>query len=161
MSKNAKPKKKLCWNCEGRASFQDENCPYCGVYLSPLSISGKEDKEDNLFAPPYRLDTSSEDNDVPPSPFAAPEEAKEEAKADILPAEGLQKPIINQLNSAIISLMLLLAGSVFLFFSLALLLFSRNGVLTLHWNGDIWFVYLILSLPMLFFGWRYLQQSKD
>ena len=32
---NKNAKKKLCWSCEGRVAKEAENCPYCGVYLSP------------------------------------------------------------------------------------------------------------------------------
>src|ERR1700722_8685985 len=45
-----KLKKKLCWNCDGSAALEVENCPYCGVYLSPLGAGGEE--KEGIFAPP-------------------------------------------------------------------------------------------------------------
>ncbi len=49
---------------------------------------------------------------------------------------------------------LLLPGAVFFLFGLALYLFSQEGILTLRWNASYWSYYLVLSLPLLYFGWR-------
>jgi hypothetical protein len=160
---STKVKKKLCWNCEGNAPYEAENCPYCGVYLSPMSLGNQEGKQ-NLFAPPYKMSESKEDQEVPASPFVAKEaekEAEEEAKAESNSSEEQPKAIDDGMKKILVSLILLLAGSVFLLFSIVLLLFSQEGVLTLHWDSGIWFIYLIAGLPMLFIGWRYLQNLRE
>jgi hypothetical protein len=152
---NAKPKKKkLCWNCEGNVSVEAENCPYCAVYLSP---SGSSDKD--LHSPPYGKNQTETSSEIPASPFASQDVAPSEAtKNDLSENSGegfeLMKNIIQPL-------LLLLAGSVFFIFGLALLLFSHNGVFTLRWNGSYWFFYLLLGIPMLFFGWLSLQQLSE
>jgi hypothetical protein len=158
---NAKPKKKLCWNCEGSTSFQDENCPYCGVYLSAMNLSGQESNE-SLFSPPYRMDEDKEeDQEVPVSPFAEKEDAEEPTPEEIAPEEAVNMIYDDGMKKNLLALILLLIGSAFMLFSIALLLFSKNGVLTLHWNGSYWFIYLILGIPMLFFGWKVLEGIKD
>lgn len=161
---NPKTKKKLCWNCEGSTSVQDENCPYCGVYLSPLSIGGNEDKEDSLFAPPYRLSNIDEEQEVPLSPFALENEGENESSQTGVSSEKVQvitsisknqlSESTRQMQAITMPLVLLLTGSIFLLFGIVLVLFSQNGVFTLHWDANYWFIYLGISVPLLFFGWR-------
>jgi len=35
--------------------------------------------------------------------------------------------------------------------------FSQQGVLKMEWNARYWFCYLLLSAPLLFFGWKRLK----
>lgn len=164
---STKPKKKMCWNCEGRVTFQDENCPYCGVYLSPLSEDKKEDKE-NLFAPPYRVEEVEEEEEqaVPLAPYNAPQEVV----AAVIPQKSSQiehqedhsGPFLStDIKAAVLPLIFLLGGSVCFLFGIALLLFAQHGTLTLQWSGDYWFLYFAAALPMLFFGWKYLQSPEE
>lgn len=154
---NIKSKKKLCWNCGGNASLEDEHCHYCGVYLSPLPLDGKVD-ENSLFKPPYRLDEVEEDQDVPPSPYAPEQEEIDQTN----PQEPTkkEKQSVDLSKEIVLPIFLLLSGMVFLFFSLALLLFSQNGVLTLTWSGSYWAFYMGFALLMLFLGWRTLQKHE-
>lgn len=157
----AKSKKKLCWNCEGSVSLQVENCPYCGVYVSP-----ENEGKDNLFAPPYssQLETKQ---DIPVPPYALNNTTAEETTS--LQDDDLQESedektsdeVVDQIKDFIQPMILLLAGTVFFIFGLTLLLFSHEGVFTLKWNGNYWFLYLLISLPMLGFGWITLQKIKD
>ena len=148
------PKKKLCWNCEGRVSLEEENCPYCAVYLGPAPDENGESKD--ILAPPYRIVETDEEN-VPPSPYKSelPEEQPaEEETTDLTVAKKDTKEVV-------LPLALLSAGSLFFLFGLILLLFSEHGVFTLTWNGEYWYFYLIFALPMLFFGWRALQKFDN
>ena len=162
MAMKAKPKKKLCWNCEGSVSLQAENCPYCAVYLSP----GNETKEDDLYSPPYSSQNESNQG-IPVAPYAINDKAsndKEFLDAEVQETEentldeGLY---VDQIKHVIQPLTLLLAGSVFFIFGITLLLFSHQGVFSLKWNGAYWYLYLLVSLPMLIFGWVTLQRLKD
>lgn len=142
----ATPKTKLCWNCEGSAPVEEENCPYCGVYLGP----GSESDEGDLLAPPYRIHDQQTEEDILDSPYAPEEEPELRDYEQPEEEEG-------DMQSTITPLLLLLGGAVFLLFGLVLALFSQHGVFTLQWNGEYWYVYLLLAVPMLFFGWRSLQ----
>lgn len=156
-AKNAK--KKLCWNCEGRVAFDEENCTYCGVYLSPTPIGDEdqyEDDDDDVPAPPYRMDNSKGAQEVPPAPYNTGN------------GEGVHSGVagveenVPQMKTVLMPLSLLLSGSVFSLFGLVLLLFSsKSGVFTLQWNADIWPLYFILGIGMLFFGWRSLRHLDD
>lgn len=152
---SAIPKKKLCWNCEGRVSFSVENCPFCGVYLSSSSLINQQD-ESSTHIPPYR---TSSDKSIPASPYNMndDEEIKTEDSNEDIQEEALNT---NQ-KSNLLPFILLLAGSVFLVFGLILLIFSRQGTLTLQWDASYWFVYLGMAVVLLFVGWRSLQNLKN
>lgn len=152
-----KQRKKICWNCDGSVTLEAENCPYCGVYLNPL---GNDDDKDGLFAPPYRLEEIEEEAEVPPAPYASRVEAVAESK--VLPEPLPKEPTEFTLEQkTLLSLSLILAGAVFFIFGLALFLFSNNGFLTLSWNANYWFIYLIISLPILAIGVRFLGNIKN
>ena len=65
---------------------------------------------------------------------------------------------LDSFKSSLMATTLLLAGSVFFLFGLVLALFSHQGVLTLQWDGSIWYVYSALSVPLLIIGWRSLMK---
>lgn len=69
-------------------------------------------------------------------------------------------PPSKSFKEALYPLLCLLPGAVFFLFSLVLLLFSQQGVLTLRWSAAYWYVYLGASLPLLYLGWRLLDQPQ-
>ncbi len=151
---SATQKKKLCWNCEGRVSLEEENCPYCAVYLGPAPDEGV--KQD-VLAPPYRLvETEEEESQkAPASPYEM-EEQLAQAVQDVPELEETK----NDLKQVIFPVAFLSAGSLFLLFGLILLMFSDQGTLTLSWNAEYWYVYLVFALPALFLGWRALSRFE-
>jgi len=160
MTKNAK--KKLCWSCEGRVAREAENCPYCGVYLSPNVPEVTKPSAAKPLAPPYTIPTHANAKALaaPYPPKKAQEEdnnAGDEADSDAAASTAG----MNDLKAVLTPLVLLLAGSVFFLFGAALYLFSQGGVFTLRWNGDYWMYYFVIALPMLFLGWRSLSNLKD
>ena len=58
-------------------------------------------------------------------------------------------------------LVLLLSGSMLLFFCFLLLLCGTDGRLTLTWNTNYWGAYLLAAAPLLFFGWRALSSPSS
>lgn len=152
---SATQKKKLCWNCEGRVSFEEENCPYCSVYLGPApDVDGKQD----ALAPPYRLVEAEDEQEAPESPYPLQDEASQEEE---VPNLEIAK---SDMKDVVLPLGLLSAGSLFFLFGLMLLVFSDHGTLTLSWNADYWYFYVLLALPALLIGWvslgRFNQESE-
>jgi len=148
-------RKKLCWNCEGSVTFSEETCPFCGVSVVPAFLEGAEAE----FAPPYKL-TEEKDFGIPKSPFALdePDEGREivtQAKQAAIP---LQETEAGTFKQAALAAVLLSGGAVFFLFSLALGLFSHNGIFTLQWDATYWFVYTFVAVVFLFIGWRMLLQ---
>lgn len=156
---SAVPKKKLCWNCDGNVTVGIGNCPYCGVYLQPeeeeersfwRSASAEKTKE--IPAPLYQL--RSNDNDETDSTVQDEEDSSTENES---PFSFLK------FKQDVFAILFLMVGSVFFLFGLILFLFSSGGKFTLEWNGDLWIFFLLSSTPLLYFGWKYLQQvdSQD
>lgn len=151
---NRQVKKKLCWNCEGSVATFIENCPYCGVYLSPEQ---QEELNFNLLKPPYPL--QDEDNSgIPKAPYTPEDEIKNEV---ISIKEKKNWKIELSTFETVIPLVLLTTGTVFTLFALALYLFANNGLFTLQWNADYWYIYALVAVPALCLGWYTLQHVKD
>lgn len=134
MLMNSKRNKKLCWNCEGEIDKDAIHCLFCGTEL-------KNNPPATPPEPPYRAKMAPQ---------------KEEQKEAIANAPA-KKSVEQDDSRGALSFLLLLVGAIFLAFSLFLLIFSSQGVLTLSWNASYWFVYLLVSLPCLFFGWKALR----
>lgn len=155
-SKTAKIK--LCWSCEGRVASDVENCPYCGVYLSPQPAQpGKGDP----IVPPYTSEREKlpKDKKAPTPPYQ-PKEKETQGQ----PQQEDKKPSLKKLSmkEVLTPLLSLLSGAVFLLFGLILLLFSdQSGFFTLRWSSDFWPFYVILSVGLLFYGWRTLNQLPE
>ena len=148
-------KTKLCWNCEGSVSRAAENCPYCAVYLNP---EGDDFNEEPALKAPYRPEKNL-GSEIPKAPYNPANPSHEEShEHDVEEAalDGSQSVF----QATFLPLIFLTTGLISLFFSLMLFLFSENGKLTLQWDGDMWYVYALFALPLLFMGWRYLEQSE-
>ncbi len=154
-------KKKLCWNCEGDVARSTANCPYCGVYLHPEEEPESENPPvpEDAYTPPYNLDESPEEDAViPQAPYPTHEEPSPMQETPI--ASALPKNYEGW-KQIVIPLSLLMAGSVFFLFSFLMLLFSQNGYFSLRWDASYWFVYLLVALPLLYFGWQSLETLED
>lgn len=141
-----------------------EVCPYCGVSVVPATLENVSAS----FSPSYRMGGEPQDNGIPRSLYATHTEAEQTEQEEVLMAgdEAVQaidenQPAIDQFQRMFFATILLLSGSVFFLFGVILWLFSEDGMLTLRWDSTFWFIYAVLALPLLFFGWRYLSQIED
>lgn len=66
---------------------------------------------------------------------------------------------VRKTDAGIWPLLFLAMGVNLLTLGLLLFFFSDQGRVVLEWNSYFWFVYCILSLPLLMFGWKLLQAS--
>lgn len=136
-------KKKQCWNCETHVTLSQENCPACGVYLSP-SIGGN-DQNYNILIPPYRSQLQEDSSHVTKSPYSQSSK-DEDTVQEAVPSANIKLVVI--------TILFLFLGSIFLLFSALLFMFSQNGTLVLRWNAEYWHIYLLIAFPLLFFGWK-------
>lgn len=132
---SALPKKKLCWNCEGSVALQEEDCPYCGVYLNAVPSMGG-------ISLPHQIEERV-------ASFSKGEEEEEEAEGA---SEGS--------GAVLLPLLFLLCGSSLLLFGALLWLFSVDGMLTLRWNARWAPLYLAVAFPLFLFGWKALYQLE-
>ncbi len=148
---------KLCWNCDGSISLQLEICPYCGADLARPQNTALKD-------PPSPWQTATVQKEVPPPPYTGSTSAADFSISQEEWKRTLEEKPSNEVKKEepsgrgeMIALLLLLPGVVFFLFGIVLLLFAREGFLTIRWNGNFALFYLVGSLPLLFLGWRSLK----
>lgn len=158
---SARPKKKLCWNCEANVQFGIEACPYCGVAIETENQKSQDTKRGNI-RPPYKLVDSQSDQGVPKSPFATiPQQMNDEQADESNIADEVAEKSEEDPRLIITTMAMLMGGGIFFLFGLILLLFSNEGYLQLRWNDDYWFIYLLIALPMLYLGIQNLGKFRN
>ena len=130
-----KAHKKLCSNCDGYVHIYEMQCPYCGVDLSA-------DEDSDVSLEDQEAYIEEERELIAAMPDAQEEEEAEWEEAPVS-LEKSEKP--EELDNPFAALVLLLPGSIFLFFGISLFLFSDNGFLTFRFNAKYWFLYLFGS----------------
>ncbi|MGZ3633930.1 MAG: hypothetical protein ACXWM7_06595 [Parachlamydiaceae bacterium] len=64
-------------------------------------------------------------------------------------------------TSTAITMALLMGGTFFFLFGCLLYFFSEGDYFVLRWSNSYWFMYLLIALPMLYFGFQKLQHIPD
>ncbi len=141
-----KPKKrqKLCHNCDGEIDIDVIVCPFCAADL-------REEKPEQRYSsyitnvdqsyqsqPQYSESTESAADELAEE---GPPVAFDEEEADVKP-------------STFLPTVLFTLGIQLCVLSLLMLLFSHKGAVILKWDARYWFVYLLISVPFLSFGYR-------
>lgn len=156
---SAVPKKKLCWNCEGNVAKNIDNCPYCGVYLH-----GLEEEGDSTWNPAYQP-SSNKTEEIPSPLYQIKPEVEETSDQEETAFLENERPfswssLFGQLKRDIFPSLFLMMGSVFFLFGIVLVLFSQNGSLTLQWQESDGLYFLLFAIPLIAFGWMFLQQLE-
>ncbi len=155
---------KMCPSCEGNIAMDATFCSYCGnnVYEKNDTLANQKVQEDikslsyeetltSLYPPPYRpkaiqTTTCKESEDFIES--EVDEKSENNNEKSFKDASSVKE------KSALIPTTLFWLGVNILVFSILLLVFSQNGVLYLKWNAKFWFLYSIISIPLLYFGFK-------
>lgn len=148
-----KPKKrqKMCHNCDGEIDIDVIVCPFCAADLREekpeqgrssfgpvVKTFGQGDSaSQSLYPPPYTPKLSEAALEEEPTPEEPKEEQKEERPANAFAATALFT----------MGVQLFLLG-------LLMLLFSHKGMVVLRWDATYWFIYCLLGIPLLYFGYR-------
>ncbi|MCH9633936.1 MAG: hypothetical protein S4CHLAM7_06700 [Chlamydiae bacterium] len=166
-----KTHQKMCWNCDGHVHVYELQCPYCGVDLT------EKEKEEASFE---EINVSEALEAESPQDMVVEEHPKVEIEDDYANPpfqdliEDVEQEVIQETNweaiaaeekepdldNPLASLLLLLPGSLFFLFGLALFLFSEDGFLTFRFNAKYWFCYLMGSCFVLYLGWRSLFPAR-
>lgn len=160
-----KEKLRMCPFCEGSIDIDATSCRFCGASLvaeergrGPSAYSTQENLA-SLYAPPYA--PPGRKNIHSPSQQAkkryAYEEYEEENRQKKQEREKEKKA--EEEKSHIGSLLLLSIGAQLFTLSALLFFFSDHGRLTLEWKSRYWFLYMMISLPFLYHGWKKLKQD--
>lgn len=156
---SATPKRKLCWNCDGSLALAVDQCTYCGASLKEGAAPPKVKKKPiDSLAPPYAMLQEGSNGVAPQPPFDV---VNKQASVEETQEVSAEPSHTTEATNVFSSLLFLLGGSVFCLFGLVLWLFSQDGVFTLHWNGDYWYVYTTGGAALLFLGWRTMRHLND
>lgn len=159
----ARPKMKMCWNCEGNVQLTEQFCPYCRVMMEDVPETEEEKQPSAAFPPLYNVQSTAVSHEAPfPPPFiktqafAQPAAMANDEHADEIVNENLSDTI-----HIAMTMTLLMAGMILALFGALLFFFSNDGYLVLRWSDSFWFVYFILGAGMLYFGWHLLMQVDE
>lgn len=140
---SAVPKKKLCWHCEGSVALADAHCPYCGVYLDP-EANPKETK----VVPANELGLFKKEEHQPYNPFPS---------NNTIDLSLLSRDLIGPL----FALSFLMCGTTIGLLALFLFAFSEVEAITFRLYTAYWPLFLLIALPMLFGGWKFLTRMNE
>ncbi|HEY2811594.1 MAG TPA: hypothetical protein VGJ00_09435 [Rhabdochlamydiaceae bacterium] len=162
-------RQKMCTTCDGRIPLDANLCPYCAaeqgtsgqVYLQHKSI---QESLTSLYPPPYASKLGKEQTSKNPTPQEPMSEKRFQHAPSAISAQSISLDQTEQENSAedkssFWPLLLLSIGANLLVLGLLQLFFSDNGLLTLQWNSQYWFLYCLAALPLLFLGFKKIQSA--
>jgi len=138
-----KPKKrqKLCHHCEADVDLDVIVCPFCAADLR------EEKPEQQTRAAAPAMAKMGDGSGLYPGSYVVkgvPEDVVTEQ------AEETEK-------SPVSGVVLCTLGAQLLLLALMMLFFSDGGKLTLQWSAKWWPLYLVGSVPLLFFGMKSLR----
>lgn len=159
-------------------------CKYCGSSFVKKATSKSayqtEDSLASLYEPPYAPTRKSPVYGIPEQEATAPslhdpmarhyEEDSSNLRSSSKSRRPLKKsPLMRKGNKTeeeddeeslqIGSLLLLSLGGHLFTLAWLLFFFSDHGKLVLEWKSKYWFVYLLLSLPLVYKGWKKLTEE--
>ena len=165
---------RTCGNCEADVHIDATYCPFCGADLMATSMREEtppprdpvfanhsvQESLASLYKPPY-VSRDSRGLGVPDerrdTGYAEPERESHVYNREELAPPQEEAP--TQEGGGLWSILLLTVGANLLALGLILFFFSEGGTLTLKWNAHAWFLYCLVSVPLLMLGWRLLSPS--
>ncbi len=145
-------RQKICPNCDGRVDYDAAQCTYCFAALhvdnstpkifTPPTPQTSQETLASLYTPPYSSKPSSEY-----APKTTPIYAEKDGSAVIDRTE------VSETKSFWPLLSLILAGNL-LTLGILQFFFSDHGIVRLEINGSYWFLMLLASLPLFYFGFK-------
>jgi hypothetical protein len=147
-------RQKICPNCDGRVEYAATQCTYCFATLQVDSSAPKlftppipqtaQDTFTSLYTPPYTSKPSEA------TPKTAHIYTEKDGSAMIA---GTDRAEPSETKSFWPLLSIILAGNL-LTLSILQFFFSDHGIVRLEINGSYWFLMLLASLPLFYFGFR-------
>lgn len=140
-------RQKMCPNCDGRIPHEATQCPYCFANLPSLPDGNQGtlfSLQDSLYTPPYRNATPEEKKPAPKTETAAPTSMAATAKS----------PEMAQETAGFWPILLLTLGANLFTLGILQFFFSDEGAVRLEIQSGYWFLFVLLSLPLFYFGYR-------
>ena len=149
-------RQKICPNCDGRVAYDATQCTYCFATLqvdnsapklfTPPAPPSSQESFSSLYTPPYSSKPASEPLETKAAKMT-PIYAEKDGSAIIDRTEVSETKSFWPLLSLILGGNLLTLGILQFFF-------SDHGIVRLEINGSYWFLMLLASLPLFYFGFK-------
>lgn len=164
-------RQKMCSQCDGRIPIEAQECPYCSA--EQLEQPPEQDLFSNhqslqasltsLYSPPYGAKhpgtSIASVQPVPPAPTYK-EVPKAPAQMPQMPQEAvIAAEETAEAKSYFWPILVLSLAANFLVLGMLQCFFSENGKLTMEWDSNYWFIYLLLCVPLFFFGYKKLKSQ--
>ncbi len=169
----------MCSHCDGRIPLEAPVCPYCAaeqvVIPTPegdTQFYRQQSLQDSLtapYSPPYysAKDPGYMHADLKQgSPFMKQAESYRDILAEkrfssthalgvpTIPPEMQQEQLVAEEKTSFWPILFLSIGANLLVLGVLQLFFSDHGLLRLEWDSSYWFVYCLIALPLLVFGYK-------
>ena len=146
-------KMRMCPYCEGTVPLESSSCRFCGSSFDEgearMKGAFREEKDNSYYNPPYAPSAESSEQSVyyPENDAPLEDASYQEEDVDVEEEKG-----------HILALALLSAGAMLFTLSMLLFFFSEHGRLVLEWKSRYWSLYMILGLPLLYYGFKKLRK---
>lgn len=162
-------RQKVCSNCDGSIAFDAAVCAYCGseqvesdsAQMQLFKHQALQESLTSLYSPPYSQRSSTN-----PAQESEPVKKKADTFKEVKSVTaGLGAHAMNinpseadeneaQKQSGLLPILFLSVGSNLCVLGLIQCLFSEGGLLKLEWDASYWFIYCLISLPLLYLGMK-------
>jgi len=168
-------RQKLCLNCNGSVDIDVLICPFCG---HDFLTEEKESLEESLYKPPSRtLSPNQTIASLYPPAYRPGEEVEQDSMGIYKPAQRLSEQTMHDPSkvqdpfqqtreevpeekepSVFLPVFLFSLGAFLFSLGFFIFFFSTNGYAILKWNAKYWFVYFLMAIPLLIWGYRLLNR---
>ncbi|MBI2742798.1 MAG: hypothetical protein HYX48_02650 [Chlamydiales bacterium] len=162
-------RQKVCANCDGRISYDSTICTYCGAEVAETDTAqmqlfkhqALQESLTSLYSPPYSKKAAEAQTETP-EPVKKRVETFKEVKTVTAGLGATTMQINNsegeaheaQSQSGLLPILFLSIGSNLCLLGLLQFFFSEGGFLKLEWDASYWFIYCLISLPLIYFGMK-------
>lgn len=144
--------RRMCWNCEGYVSIHLTQCPYCRSFLQDPVISSNHVTQD--FQNDSELFESSH-----PESHSFHFNEKQSWEEDPIKDSQEMTPIVEGVVKNLSKIFLFLSVGIFIF-GLSIFLFGSKEGLTLHWGKKWAHLFMLSSLPIVYWSYRSASSSS-
>ena len=174
----------MCSHCDGRIPLDAPVCPYCASEQVALQASDEDAQfyrqqslQESLtapYSPPYSAkDPGYMHADLKQgSSFMKQAESYRDLLSEkkfastnalgvpTIPPEMQQEQIMAEEKTSFWPILLLSIGANLLMLGILQLFFSNQGFLRLEWDSSYWFIYCLIALPLVVFGYKKASQLR-
>lgn len=146
-----KKRQKMCFNCEGAIDLDVIVCPFCAA---DLREEKPEQQRPSYSAAVQTKNVNMQQSLYPPHYVPKAPQPEEEVEAEV------KQPQEEEAKGFVLPILMITLGMQLFLLSVLMLCFSHDGVLHLKWDARFWFFYFLAAAPLIFFGYKQLDNTN-